>query len=233
MDIQKTEAFLTFLEKEKGERKPLIYKLLHQPETLTEKDLNVPGTLEIEDYNADIKTLPKGLNIEGNLRIWTDKFEYLPEDIKIGGRLVISSRELKRLPSPLQVGNSLHISSSDYLKELTGTEEVYGYCVISNCPLFTSLGPLKKVHRDLEIADCPKFKALPPNLTVGGNVVLRGSGFIEIPKGLSVGGDFVIGNTPLSRAYTDEEGKVHLYRIEDQLKANGCTIVGDVRLKEK
>jgi hypothetical protein len=59
---------------------PFKYKLLYDPESLTNKDLNIKGDLDLS--NLPITTLPDGLKVEDHLNLENTKITSLPKSIQ-------------------------------------------------------------------------------------------------------------------------------------------------------
>ena len=81
--------------KEKGKQNlPLFWKLKNDI-PLTEEDLNVESDLNF--YRLEIKSLPKGLKVGGNLYLtYCGKLTSLPEGLKVGGDLYIHATPLTK-----------------------------------------------------------------------------------------------------------------------------------------
>lgn len=59
---------------------PFKYKLLFEPESLTTKDLNIKGSLDLD--NLPITSLPEGFNVEDYLSLENTKITSLPRSLK-------------------------------------------------------------------------------------------------------------------------------------------------------
>jgi len=115
--------FFKFLEDKRGEKMPFKYKfyhfpqkvdkeevrkkvgdlkfkLLYEPNKLTEEDLHVKGDLLLRDL--PITELPNNLIVDGDLTIISTKIKKLPDDIKVGLDLFVSHTPLEHLPDNLQ-----------------------------------------------------------------------------------------------------------------------------------
>ena len=96
------------IEKKRGFRVPLQYKLTCAPELITEEDLDVKGDLYL--YNWGGVSLPEGLKVGGSLDLTLSKIKSLPPDLKVGENLNLRLSKIISLPSGLEVGRDFNIS---------------------------------------------------------------------------------------------------------------------------
>lgn len=102
--------FFKFLEDKADRRVPLRLKLLNDPESITEKDLYVKGTLDLE--NTNIEVLPDNLDIEGGLYLDYTPIKTLPKNLKVGGTLSLTDSSIEKLPKDLEVDGDLNIRNT-------------------------------------------------------------------------------------------------------------------------
>jgi len=99
-----------FLEDKKGKKIPFKFKLIHAPETIEKKDLNVEGTLDLRD--TEITSLPDNLTVKGDLDLKKTKISSLPDNLKVGGFLNLRDTKISFLPDNLTVGGSLYLKNT-------------------------------------------------------------------------------------------------------------------------
>jgi len=90
-----------FLEKKRGYRAPLLWKLLHHPETIGKEDLNFKGDLDLEGWKGTF--LPPGLKVEGSLFLYDSKIKSLPVGLEVRGVLYLNI-QIASLPKDLKAG---------------------------------------------------------------------------------------------------------------------------------
>ena len=86
----------------------------------------VKGDLNLKN-NENIKSLPAGLQVGGDLEISSTGITSLPAGLKVGGHLHLFNTNIKSLPAGLQVGGDLSITDSFGIKSLTDDLRVGGY----------------------------------------------------------------------------------------------------------
>ena len=81
-----------FLEKKKGTKTPLQAKILIAPDKITDEDLNVAGTFDLQA--AAISSLPDNLKVEEH--IWADAspIDSIPNNLQVGGDLSLMDTPL-------------------------------------------------------------------------------------------------------------------------------------------
>jgi len=102
--------FFKFLEDKAGKRAPLQVKLLHDPESITQEDLNPNGRLDLSD--TGITALPDNLNVEYTLDISWCPIKTLPKNLKVGGNLIAYKSGLESLPKDLEVYGDINIRNT-------------------------------------------------------------------------------------------------------------------------
>ena len=176
-----THNFLKFLEDRAGREVPFMYKVLNQPETLTEKDLIVKGDVNLE-YTR-ISSLPDNLTIEKSLSLHHTGLEELPEHLTVGVNLWAYETAIRRLPRSLRVGNIVNLRASNVEEIEEGfTAE---YVTLEDTPIST----------------------LPDNLRIGTYLNIKNTHISEIPKNLYVW-KLDIAGTPLAKKYRASELKI-------------------------
>ena len=122
----------------------------------------------------EITSLPEGLNVDGNLYLYSSNITSIPKGLKVRG-LFLGDSKIKSLPEDLEVKGL----------DLSGTE-------------ITKLPKGLKVDYNLDLKQS-KIESLPEDLRVGNDLNLRNCKNLKsLPKGLKVGGDFYIYGTPLN-----------------------------------
>ena len=87
-------SFFKFLHDKKGKPIPFEIKLIYAPETISKKDLQVEGYLDLS--NTKITTLPDNLQVGGNLILSNTKITTLPDNLKVEGVLDLSNTPLSK-----------------------------------------------------------------------------------------------------------------------------------------
>ena len=101
------KQFFNFLEKKDGRKKPLTYKLIHEPDSLTPEDLHVKGDLNLR--GTSITSLPDGLRVDGRLTLYDTKITSLPDNLVVAGVLSLQGTKIARLPKGLVVGDEIFL----------------------------------------------------------------------------------------------------------------------------
>ena len=108
MKKEALKRIFDFLEEKENkkhkDRDKFIWKLKFN-ETLTKEDLNVKGSLDLN--NSKITSLPKGLKVFGYLDLSYSEIKSLPEGLEVSGELDLTDTELTSLPKGLKVGGNL------------------------------------------------------------------------------------------------------------------------------
>jgi hypothetical protein len=99
---------------------PLKWKLLHDFDSITEKDLIVKGNLDLQ--GTKITQLPDNLKVEGYLYLHKTKIAQLPNNLKVGGYLDLTNTKITQLPNNLQVGGDLWLSNTPLSREYSEGE---------------------------------------------------------------------------------------------------------------
>jgi hypothetical protein len=84
---------------------PLKWKLLNEPDSITEEDLMVKGNLDLK--NTKITQLPDNLKVEGYLDLYDTKITQLPDNLKVEGNLYLNNTKITQLPDNLKVRGTL------------------------------------------------------------------------------------------------------------------------------
>ena len=111
MEKEALKRILVFLE-EKGEHNaPFLWKWKNEI-SLTEKDLDIEGDLDLTYSN--IESLPEGLEVSGDLILsYCENISSLPEGLIVRGNLILQDcSQLYSLPKGLKVGGTLYIDMS-------------------------------------------------------------------------------------------------------------------------
>ena len=98
-----------FLEEKEGHKVPFLWKLFNNI-PLTKEELIVKGDLNLED--SEIKSLPQGLTIEGDLFLYHSRVE-LPKGLKVNGNLSLIGPNVTSLPKGLEVLGWLSITDTE------------------------------------------------------------------------------------------------------------------------
>ncbi len=117
----KIESFFNFIEERKGKRTPLLYKLLHAPNSIAEKDLTVKGDLKISNRWPALH-LPDNLTVLGDLDLAYSNIEELPKNLKTKGMLLIYGTRIKTIPAGTVIGSWLSIAKSAFAAQMTEEE---------------------------------------------------------------------------------------------------------------
>jgi hypothetical protein len=157
------DSLLKFLKEKEGKAVPFAYKLQQAPETLTPKDLNIEGFVDLS--NTEVTYLPDNLQISGFLDLTNTKINILPKGLKVGGDLILANTRIIAIPNDLQVGGDLDLAETRVRMIPKGF----------------------KVGGDLDLADT-KITALPTGLEVGGDLNLTDTKITTLPQDLQVDG---------------------------------------------
>jgi len=96
-------------------RAPLKWKLLHDFDSITEKDLIVKDNLYLSD--AKITQLPDNLQVEGYLNLYNTKITQLPNNLQVEGYLALENTKITQLPDNLKVGGTLWLVATPIAKK--------------------------------------------------------------------------------------------------------------------
>ena len=84
-----------FIEDKKPQYKtPFKVKFIYNPNSLTKKELNVKGYLDLS--NTPIQSLPNDLKVGRSLWLTNTPIQSLPNDLKVGGNLNLSNTPLSK-----------------------------------------------------------------------------------------------------------------------------------------
>jgi hypothetical protein len=95
--MEDIKQFFDFLKEKEGKDYPLIYKLIYNPESITPEDLNVKGSLYLDQIRS-VLSLPDNLEVGGDLYLQGTKITSLPNNLKVGGSLFIQTCPIKDIP---------------------------------------------------------------------------------------------------------------------------------------
>jgi len=113
-------------------RTPLKLKLLHDPESITNKDLKVIHNLLL--YGAKISSIPDGLKVKGTIDLRFTQITSLPKGLTVGSDLKISNTPITSLPDDLTVGNSLSFTDTK-ISSIPNNLKVGGSLHLRDTPL--------------------------------------------------------------------------------------------------
>jgi hypothetical protein len=88
----------------------LKYKLLHDPESITEEDLIVKRDLDLQ--GTKITQLPDNLQVEDSLDLSYTKITQLPDNLKVNLNLYVENTKITQLPNNLQVRGYLWLQNT-------------------------------------------------------------------------------------------------------------------------
>jgi hypothetical protein len=156
----------------------------------------------------------------------------LPDGMKVGGDLMISSNsKISSLPDNLTVGGDFlfHSEIITSISDVKGLK-VGGEFVMTN-ELITSLPPDIKVLGDIVLSRTA-IDSLPKNLKVAKNLWLNGSDIQSLPNGLEVGGSLNLSDTPITSLPPDIKVKHVLTLSFSNIMSlpNGLTLEGTLDL---
>ncbi|MCW8133165.1 MAG: hypothetical protein KIS92_22665 [Planctomycetota bacterium] len=145
------------------------------------KDLHVAGSLFIE-HCPKLRGLPEGLRVDGDLRVANcASFERIGAGARVKG-----ITELLRLPVFSEwfpeelLGESLVMSDCPSVRDLALSERVTGPVKVQACNALTELRAARVSLRwDVRIESCAALKALPREVQIDGNLVLRDCANLE------------------------------------------------------
>ena len=111
-----------FIEDKKPQYKtPFAAKLIYAPETLTKKELNIEGVLDLSI--TPIQSLPDGLKVEGSLyAVGCENLKSLPNGLKVRGNLNLRNTPIQSLPNGLEVEGNLWLKNTPLSKKYTKEE---------------------------------------------------------------------------------------------------------------
>ena len=131
-------------------RTPFIVKLLYNPDSITDEDLNVKGNLDLAD--TKITSLPDNLKVGGYLNLSYTPIKKLPDNLKVKTDLYLSHTPIKKLPDNLKVGGYLSITDTKItsLPDNLTVDRIY----LANTPI-TSLPNNLNIKHELTIRETP------------------------------------------------------------------------------
>lgn len=116
------KKFFGYLEQKEHRDAPLIYKLLYDRSSITERDLTVEGTLYIDtDKNVD---LPDGLTVGGDLYLENLESNDLPDDLFVNGDLDTAGTRIDNVPQRLHVNGDWILSTAIWISFNTDVDKI-------------------------------------------------------------------------------------------------------------
>ena len=109
MKKETLKRIFDFLEEKGEQRIPFLWKWKNEI-PLTKEYLIVKGDLNLED--SEIKSLPQGFTIEGDLFLYHSRVE-LPKGLKVNGNLSLIGPNVTSLPKGLEVLGWLSITDTE------------------------------------------------------------------------------------------------------------------------
>jgi hypothetical protein len=172
--------FFKYLESKRGVKLPLIYKIIHEPETIEKEDLIVKGDFRI-NKSSTLKSLPNNLYVGGDFVIYDcPNLTALPDNLTVRGVFFIMNCEIA------SIGKNTRLGSRAY---------------ITMCPI-TDISSLKMIDGDLCISHS-QVKKLPDDFLVRGNLDMMYTPISDIPDRLRVYGNMYIeGSGLISTRFT-------------------------------
>jgi len=128
------------------------------------KDLKNIGYVEINEEWMNPYTLPKGLTVDGSLKLINLPHLTLPDNLTVTYNVDIQNSSIKELPKGLYIGGTLYLFKTK-IKTL----------------------PEDMVLRGSLTLNGTMVSSLPKNFKLGGTLNLNNSLIKELPKGLNVG----------------------------------------------
>jgi hypothetical protein len=101
-------------------RAPLKFKLIHDPESITEDELTVKGDLNLRD--TQITSIPDSLTVRGDLWLANTKITSLPNNLAVKGDLDLYKTKITPLPDNLTVGGDLNFQNTPLSKKYSADE---------------------------------------------------------------------------------------------------------------
>jgi len=95
--------------------------------------LEVGGYLNLESCK-NLKSLPDGLKVEGDLYLDNTSIQSLPPGLEVGGALYLKGTPIQSLPPDLEVGGALYLSNTP-IQSLPPGLKVRGNLVLRNTPI--------------------------------------------------------------------------------------------------
>jgi hypothetical protein len=122
MERKTLKRIFEFLEEKEEHNPPFLWKWKNEI-SLTEKDLDIEGDLDLTYSN--IESLPEGLKVSGDLILsYCENISSLPEGLIVRGNLILEDCiQLHSLPKGLKVGGDLNIYGTP-LNEIENNDEI-------------------------------------------------------------------------------------------------------------
>jgi len=189
IDVQAVKDFIKrSSSKDFEEDKYSLQKALDNIATLPAGKRKLSGNFEI-DEDAPVTSLPDGLQIDGNLRIYDYpnlSSQILPNNLKISGGLVLRSPKITKLPDNLNAGYiDAQGSGLSEIPQKISAETIY----LDGTPI-TQLPDNLQIRNTLGLKNT-QIKELPRGLRVDGDLNLTGTQIESLPEDLIVGGDIL------------------------------------------
>ena len=106
--------FFKFLEDKVGRKAPVLLRLIHYPQSLSQEELVVKGNLHLE--RSKVTSLPDNLKVKGSLFLSKSSITSLPDNLEVGDGeftgLYLDKTKITSLPDNLKINGSLFIDDS-------------------------------------------------------------------------------------------------------------------------
>jgi hypothetical protein len=221
-----------FIEDKEGKKpdagRAFKLKLIYAPEELSPEDLKVDDHLNLR--GVSIKSLPKGLQVTGNLVIYNLESSVVLDGLRVGGDLILMSGKKLSLPSNLQVGGSINLQNSEIIS-IPGDLKINSSLILDDASI-DSLPDNLKVPKDLSLVKVKTLKTLPDNLQVGGNLLLNDSSIESLPNSLKVEGSLSLNRSSIKSLPNNLKvgGNLYLNSTEITSLPNNLKVVGHLNL---
>ena len=120
MNPDPISQFRLFLNEEDSINRSLKYKLLHDFDSITKKDLTVRGDLYLE--NTQVTKLPHGLSIQHDLWLQKTPIMELPSNLKVGWDIYLDNTQISFLPPDLRAGGFISLKNTPLSEKYTVEE---------------------------------------------------------------------------------------------------------------
>ena len=162
--------------------------------------LKVRGIL-ILSFNP-IVSLPRGLQVSGDLEVDDTKITRLPEDLQVGGSLNLKYCPITSLPTGFQVGEDLDLTYTP-IASLPKGLKVGGTLSLGKTNI-TSIPEDLQVGRSLYL-NLTQVTSLPANLKLRGALDITDTPITSLPSGLQIGIDLYLGGASVTTLPEDLE----------------------------
>lgn len=163
----------------------------------------------------DIHSLPRDLEVRGNLDLSDTKIAILPEKLTVGGNLSLCHSRITFLPEMLTVGGDLDLGYTS-INVIPDSLKLGGSLTLKNT-IIHALPEGLEIKGSLDLGDA-RISVLPEGLKVCGFLTLRGSTITALPRRLRVDGDLDLSRTDIDR-------------LPDRLKVGGNLRLKNSKIK--